>query len=134
MMMERLGLARSCYDHLAGRLGVTVTEALMRNRLLAIDDDAFDVTVAGEQFFGDLGIDVNDLRARHRSFGRACLDWTERRPHLAGSLGAALLQTFLERGWVVRDDADRMLHITAEGEGALRSVFGVHAYSAGVPR
>jgi prevent-host-death family protein len=88
--------ARSCYDHLAGRLGVAVTDALLARKVLRLQVDAFEVTRAGEAFLRELGIETRVLRVRRRAFARACVDWTERRPHLAGSLGAALRACFLE--------------------------------------
>lgn len=124
--MERLRKARSCYDHLAGRLGVAVTDALTQQRLLATRSDAFTVTRDGERFFTGLRVDLNHARASKRHFARACMDWTERRHHIAGALGAALLDRFLKNGWVVRNARDRSLEITPSGNEQLQSVFGIH--------
>jgi hypothetical protein len=122
--MERLRRARTCYDHLAGRLGVDVTDALARKRLIRPRGDAFDVTSAGESFFISLGVDLDAVRHRQRSFSRACLDWTERRHHLGGALGAALLDSFLRRRWVVRNARDRSLQVAPGGAGDIGSTFG----------
>ena len=120
LTMQRMHVARSCYDHLAGRLGVAVTDALVARRAIAGAAGAFAVTPAGARLFRSLGIDLDALRARRRPFARVCLDWTERRPHLAGGLGAALLERFLDEGWVKRNARDRALDVTPGGLAALR--------------
>lgn len=109
--------ARSCYDHLAGRAGVTLADTLVARGALSLDDGAFVVRDAG-YFAGTYGIDVDAL-PRRRPVVRACADWTERRPHVAGALGAALLDVALERGWVRRRDDGRALNVTAAGRVAL---------------
>lgn len=123
--MQRLRQARSCYDHLAGRLGVAITDALTEQRFLAARSDTFTVTGHGEQFFAEMGVDLDEVRASRRHFARACMDWTERRHHVAGALGAALLDRFLKNGWVLRNSRERSLQITAKGNDALRSAFSV---------
>lgn len=122
--MQRLREARSCYDHFAGRLGVSITDALKHQGALVLRGDEFHLTGKGHQFFAHLGIDIDEIRRQRRNFARACIDWTERRPHLAGSLGAALLQHALESRWVRRHSADRSLRITPEGDRAFRTLFG----------
>src|SRR3954452_22738185 len=92
--------ARSCYDHLAGRAGVALADSLVARGALSLHDGAFAIEDPGF-FAADFGIDVAALPLR-RPVIRACADWTERRPHIAGALGAALLDTFLARGWVTR--------------------------------
>ena len=123
--MQRLRHARSCYDHLAGQLGVSITEALVARAAIMEEEKAFKVTSQGESFFGDLGIDVAALRATKRHFARACLDWTERRHHVAGALGAALLDHALRQEWVARNARDRSLRITRGGEKQFTAVFGL---------
>jgi hypothetical protein len=123
--MQRLRAARSCYDHLAGRLGVSVTEALVHRGMLAPAAREFDVTAHGERFFATIGVDVEAVRSRKRTLARSCLDWTERRPHLAGSLGAALLERTICAGWIARAQGNRALIVTALGERELPRVFGV---------
>lgn len=125
--MQRLRRARSCYDHLAGRLGVAVTDALTERRLLAAGDDVFAITRNGESFFADIGVDLVALRASRRHFARACMDWTERRHHVAGALGAALLERFVTNGWLLRNQRDRSLEITTEGHLHLKNAFGIHS-------
>jgi DNA-binding transcriptional ArsR family regulator len=122
--MARLRSARTCYDHLAGRLGVGLAEALVDRGALVRDEDAFQIAPPGWAWFISIGIDVDHVTAGRRSVARACLDWTERRPHLAGSLGAALARRALELGWVVRLSGTRALLVTPEGRGFLEGAFG----------
>lgn len=105
--------ARVCYDHLAGELGVLVHESLLtRGALITATDTgrgqaSVELTAVGERLIQSLGIDVNALRARRRSFCHACLDWSERRHHLAGALGAALLGRIMELRWARRAKSSR---------------------------
>ncbi len=123
--MQRLRRARSCYDHLAGRLGVAVTDALTERRIIAADSETFTVTRNGERFFSEIGVDLEAARASRRHFARACMDWTERRHHVAGSLGAALLGTFIKHEWVLCNPRDRSLEITRKGNENLENAFGI---------
>jgi DNA-binding transcriptional ArsR family regulator len=111
--------ARTCYDHLAGRLGVGLTEALVRASALALRDTSYELTSRGAETMERLGVDVDAARSRNRAFARACLDWSERRPHLAGSLGAALADALLANGWLRRRPNDRALIVTASGRTGL---------------
>jgi DNA-binding transcriptional ArsR family regulator len=124
---QALRTARLCYDHLAGVLGVAVTEGLVDRGVLVLASDgaAFDVTPAGETWLGRLGVDVAAARQKRRSFARACLDWSERRPHLAGALGAGVADAFLRHGWVARRPDDRALVVTDAGRAALVREFAV---------
>jgi DNA-binding transcriptional ArsR family regulator len=113
--------ARVCYDHLAGEMGVALFESLMRRRLIA-DGEAPRLTRKGEIFAQDQGIDIATLRRQRRPLCRACLDWSERRRHLAGALGAALLAQMLEQKWAAR--AGRVLRFTPGGERRFRALLG----------
>jgi DNA-binding transcriptional ArsR family regulator len=124
-LAEQLREARTCYDHLAGRLGVAVTEALVRRRALAERDGAFDLTNRGSGLFEELGVDVAGARARRRAFAPGCLDWTERRLHLSGALGAALTGRFLDLGWIVRRPGNRSVSVSPAGASQLRTRLGV---------
>ncbi len=124
---DRLRAARSCYDHLAGRLGVALTDWLVREGAIAPAGAHFTLDRAAERIFGDLRVDIAQARALHRAFARACLDWTERRAHLAGGLGAALLRCFLEHGWIVRNANDRAIAITPQGARELQRRFAIDA-------
>ncbi|MFG2331889.1 ArsR/SmtB family transcription factor [Streptomyces sp. NPDC048604] len=117
-----LARGRTCYDHLAGRLGIAITDALTERGLLR-QDTGFALTDRGVAWFGELGI-VLPARGR-RPMARGCLDWTERRPHLAGSAGAALCAHALDAGWCVRIGAERAVKVTADGERALYETLGI---------
>jgi DNA-binding transcriptional ArsR family regulator len=119
--------ARSCYDHLAGELGVAVADALVDRDVLTRADDAFAVTDEGAQWFAALGIDVDAVAASRRSFARACLDWSERRPHLAGSLGAAVAEVFFARKWIRRLPGGRAVAVTRDGRAWLARELGLSA-------
>jgi len=114
--VRALTYARTCYDHLAGALGVALFDGLVSSGWLTFDGDAITVTAHGHARLDELGIDVASLRNQRRSFARPCLDWTQRRPHLAGSLGAALTSAALERGWLERHERRRGLSITPAGK------------------
>jgi DNA-binding transcriptional ArsR family regulator len=122
---DALHAARTCYDHLAGRLGVGVTDALVARDVLRPRDGSFELSEAGAVFLTEIGVDVDGARARKRVFARSCLDWSERRPHLAGALGAALADAALGQGWVRRRPNDRALDVTPAGAKALRERLGV---------
>ncbi|GAA2232516.1 winged helix-turn-helix domain-containing protein [Streptomyces amakusaensis] len=114
---------RTCYDHLAGRLGIAITEA-MTVRGLLLQESGFALTARGTEWFAALGLEP--LRARgRRPVVRACLDWTERRPHLAGAAGAELCRYALDSGWCVRIGSERAVRVTAEGERALAELLGI---------
>ncbi|MFF7371514.1 ArsR/SmtB family transcription factor [Streptomyces tricolor] len=113
---------RTCYDHLAGRLGTVLTDALTERGLLR-QDTGFALTDAGVEWFGRAGVAL-DLSGR-RPLARACLDWTERRPHLAGAAGAALCRHALEAGWCVRVGSGRAVKVTPQGERALSDLLGI---------
>ncbi|MEU9290917.1 winged helix-turn-helix domain-containing protein [Streptomyces sp. NPDC048275] len=116
--------ARTCYDHLAGRLGITLTDALTDRGLLR-QDTGFALTDAGLRWFDEAGISLSG--GGRRPLTRACLDWTERRPHLAGSAGAALCRHALDARWCVRIGSERAVKVTPEGERALAELLGIAA-------
>ena len=122
---EAIRRARTCYDHLAGELGVGLTDALVRQGVLRSSASGFELTASGDRRLHDLGVDVQAARARRRTFIRHCIDWTERRPHLAGALGAALAARLLELDWVTRRSGSRALDVTPTGARELRRRFGL---------
>jgi len=122
---ETLATARRCYDHLAGRTGVAIADALVRRGCIVFADGGGEVTAEGHGFFAGLGLDLARFGATRRVFCRPCLDWTERRHHLAGAVGAALCQHCLERAWLQPTRDSRALSITPEGKEALASHFGI---------
>lgn len=112
--------ARTCYDHLAGELGVKLTSALEHNRLLVPSGEReYDVTRRGEEWLAHWQIDIESLRKTRRIFARRCLDWTERRYHLAGALGAAVCDKFLEFHWIRREKRSRIVHLSLGGQREL---------------
>lgn len=120
---------RTCYDHLAGRLGVSLTRALLDRGAVRPSGAEFDVTPSGEQLLGDLGIDLTAARARRRAFAPACLDWSEREPHIAGALGAALLTRLFDLGWIQRMPVSRAVEVTLAGRRGFQRMFGFAADS-----
>jgi hypothetical protein len=123
-----LRFARTCYDHLAGAVGVAVAEALVgAGALRPVADRDYDLTARGTQLLGGLGVEVAGLGRQRRAFARRCLDWTEQRPHLSGALGAALLVRLLELGWLVAGRVPRGLVLTDAGRHGLLRAFGCDA-------
>jgi DNA-binding transcriptional ArsR family regulator len=116
--------ARSCYDHLAGRLGVALHDGLVaRGAFRAMDHHEYALSASGVNLLRAAGVDIDDVRRRRRSLARGCLDWTQQRPHLAGAVGAALLESFTAHGWVQRR-ADRVVRVNNEGYEALEAWLG----------
>jgi DNA-binding transcriptional ArsR family regulator len=124
---ENLRQARLCYDHLAGVLGVDLTQALVDRGALDHADGGFALTVDGEAAMSDFGVDVPALRRRRRPLTRACKDWTEPGHHLAGGLGAAIASQCFERRWIERGEAGRIVRVTPAGRRELRAWAGVQA-------
>lgn len=125
---NRLCAARTCYDHMAGRVGVLLHDRLYTLRWLSAsskDDDAYQLTSVGAKACEALGIDIEATRALRRRFACACLDWSERRPHIGGALGAALLKTALKKRWVTQDLDSRALAVTAFGRREMLNRFGL---------
>ena len=116
--------ARVCYDHLAGDLGVSMFERMVERGFLAQGKESVTLTTRGARCCEELGIDVAATGASRRALCRACLDWSARRHHLAGALGAALLQRILDLGWARRARASRVVHFTPHGETALLAHLG----------
>ena len=121
--------ARTCYDHLAGRLGVLLTQALIKRGALHPAGRQFELMPEGETFLCEIGLDVAAARASRRAFAPACLDWSERVPHVAGALGTALLSFLFEKGWLERMRGSRAVQVTAAGRRGLKNTFGVTIHS-----
>jgi DNA-binding transcriptional ArsR family regulator len=117
--------ARTCYDHLAGEMAVKVLQAMLKARWLTGKGRDFAVTRLGEQRLAALGVDLAAARERRRVFAHACVDLTQRRPHLGGALGAALLDLYVARGWILRARRSRVVSITPRGTESFRRMFGV---------
>lgn len=129
---NRLRVARTCYDHMAGALGVSLHDRLMTLGWLrsgsADNESEYDLTPEGTKRFESLGIDIEATRTLRRRFACACLDWSERRPHIGGALGAALLKIALKRRWVVQELDSRALDVTSLGRREMLSRFEVQVW------
>src|SRR5262249_56791727 len=112
---DALRAGRLCYDHLAGRLGVALADALVAKECVILTEEGGMITPDGERFFADLRIDLAALERQKRHFCRPCLDWSERRPHLAGAVGAALAARCFDLGWIERGKLDREILVTPKG-------------------
>ena len=124
---ERLRAARTCYDHLAGLLRVAIADALMAKGYVVLDDDGGEVTVSGARFLADFGVELTPPSQSRRVFCRPCLDWSDRRFHVAGHVGAEILRRCLELEWFTRDRGARALRLTKVGQIGLQNIFGVVA-------
>ena len=121
--LKRLRDSRLCYDHLAGRLGVALADSLIRQAAIAPEGSDFRVTAAGESLLAGLGIELEGLRAKRRAFARQCLDWSERRPHVGGALGAAIAEQLLKRKWIARERRGRRVWVTKAGRPEIAARF-----------
>lgn len=122
---EALRQARTCYDHLAGKLGIQLTNSLLSAGVLSEVEDHYTVTEKGEDFFKAFQVDLGRVKRKRRSFTHRCLDWSERRHHLAGALGHALLERLLELHWIQRVSSTRAIKITPEGKKGLKEIFHI---------
>ena len=123
---DAMRTARTCYDHIAGRLGVGLADTLCGRGHVVLAEDGGEVTRHGHDFFARFGLTL--VKDRRRIFCRACVDWTERRPHVAGSLGAGIAATFFSRGWVRRRPGGRAVVVTAAGAAWLDRSLGITGF------
>ncbi|OEH93552.1 ArsR/SmtB family transcription factor [Bacillus solimangrovi] len=117
--------ARTCYDHLAGSLGVQLTSALLHSGILNEEQEDFVVTEKGKDFFEGFQINLVEVKKKRRSFSKKCLDWSERRHHLAGALGSVLLERLLELNWIERIPKTRAIKVTNVGKQGLKETFSI---------
>jgi DNA-binding transcriptional ArsR family regulator len=124
---SRLRTARTCYDHMAGTAGVALHDRLHAQGWLhgVSEEGEYELTPEGAMALESLGIDVEEARSTRRRFACACLDWSERRPHLGGALGAACLQLSLRRGWVRQELDGRALALTPKAQREMPELFGL---------
>lgn len=111
---------RTCYDHLAGKVGVLIADTLISQKIIELHDKTFIVTPNGSKFFRNFGLEVTELQKQRRYFAKACLDWSERKYHIAGSLGAALFDKMLKMDWLRRTKNSRAIIITSLGKNGLK--------------
>jgi len=122
---EQMRTARTCYDHIAGRLGVGMADVLVERGHIVLAEDGGEVTGPGVTFFSSFGAVLQIGKRPQRAFCRPCLDWSERRSHIAGAVGAALCRRCLELGWIERSRDSRALAITAKGRRGFAETFGI---------
>ncbi|KLN61825.1 hypothetical protein WH96_05925 [Kiloniella spongiae] len=122
---KQIRCARLCYDHMAGELGVSITTAMVEQGYLVVKDRHYDVTITGERFFAELGIDLRSLRKARRQFAPQCLDWSERKPHVAGALGAAIKDLAFSLKWIERTKHRRIIKLTDFGRKQLGQKLGL---------
>jgi DNA-binding transcriptional ArsR family regulator len=114
---------RTCYDHLAGKVGVLITDSLLKQKLILKNENDFEVTSKGSKWFAEMKIDTDELKHQRRAFAKTCLDWSERRHHISGALGAALLDKMLTADWLRRTKNSRAIVITSKGQKTLYERF-----------
>ena len=122
---DALRFARTCYDHLAGTVGVAIADALVAKRYVVLSDEGGEVTAAGKRFLTEFGAQLTQTPNSRRIFCRPCLDWSERRYHVAGLVGAEICRCCQDKGWLVRQRGSRALSLTPTGRRGLRAAFGV---------
>ncbi len=122
---RELRSARVCYDHLAGRLSVDLADFLIAREYIVLGDEGGQVTDSGARFLAGIGIDLFAVASKRRQFCRSCLDWTERRPHIGGAVGAALTNRCFELGWTERMKHSRAVTVTASGKRGFHEIFGI---------
>jgi DNA-binding transcriptional ArsR family regulator len=123
---DALRFARTCYDHVAGKLGVAIADALVAKQYIVLTEEGGEVTPGGARFLTKFGAELDAKAGGRRIFCRACLDWSERRYHVAGLVGAEVWRRCLELGWLARKRDTRAVQVTAAGRRGLREVFGVN--------
>jgi len=115
--------ARFCYDHFAGKLGTNITQSLLQQSILRENENDFSIIEPEHPLFVKLDINLQTVKKQRRKFAPTCLDWSERTPHLAGSLGAAIAKRFIQKNWVIRSKDDRSVTLTEAGHLALQEIF-----------
>jgi len=123
--MSGFTYARTCYKHLAGEVGVKITEAMVKQEIIIVAEKNFELTEKGKQWFIDVGIPVENLQHLKRSFSHKCLDWSERKYHLAGALGDAFLEMMLEKDWFRKHKNTRELRLTAKGRTEIKQQLNI---------
>jgi len=125
-----LNAARMCYGHLAGRLSVDLTDSLVARDYLVLDDETAEITRAGTRFLAGFGVEPSAPRSNRPRYCRPCLDWTERRPHIAGAVGAAITKRCFDLGWVERTSRSHAVVVTPLGRRGFKKTFGIDTSEA----
>ncbi|OAK33130.1 ArsR/SmtB family transcription factor [Bacillus wiedmannii] len=123
--LKQIRYARTCYDHLAGRLGVEITEKLLHREFIILKEGEYIVTEQGKRWFLNFGINVETADIKRRVFAKPCLDWSERRYHISGWLGSAIAKLFFEQEWITKTDKNRAVHLTKKGMKLLKDQVGI---------
>lgn len=116
---------RTCYDHLAGKIGVALTNSLLEQNIIIDDNNDFEISLEGVKWFSDFGINVEEVKKQRRLFLKPCLDWSERKNHIAGSLAASLLEKMIANDWLRKTTNSRAIIITGKGEKELYKYFKI---------
>jgi len=116
---------RTCYDHLAGKIGVALADSLLEQKIIIEKNNTFEISPEGEKWFSDFGVNIGDAKKQKRIFLKPCLDWSERRYHIAGSVGTLLLNKMLEQDWIRRTKDSRVIIITGKGEKEMLKSFKI---------
>lgn len=130
---QQLRFARTCYDHLAGQLGVAIADALVAKGHVVLTEEGGEMTATGAKFFAEFGAELSGASQSKRIFCRPCLDWSERRYHVAGVLGTAIWCRCIELSWLKRERNSRVVRITPEGHVGLRRTFGISLHDPARP-
>ncbi|WP_426483930.1 ArsR/SmtB family transcription factor [Flavobacterium sp. 2] len=116
---------RTCYDHLAGKIGVALTDSLLEQNIIKENNNAFEISTEGKKWFSDFGINLEDAQKQKRIFLKPCLDWSERRNHIAGSVGTLLFNKMKNEDWLRKTENSRAIIVTAKGEKELLKYFKI---------
>lgn len=116
---------RTCYDHLAGKIGVALADSLLEQKIITKNNNTFEISAEGEKWFSNFGINLEEAQKQKRIFLKPCLDWSERRNHIAGSVGTLLLNKMLEEDWIRRTQNSRAIIVTGKGENELFKYFKI---------
>ncbi|GMR68906.1 MULTISPECIES: metalloregulator ArsR/SmtB family transcription factor [Bacillus] len=123
--LKQVRYARTCYDHLAGKLGVEITEKLLASEFIILEEEEYIVTEQGKRWFLNFGINIETAEIKRRVFAKPCLDWSERRYHISGWLGSAIAKLFFEQEWITKTDKTRAVHLTKKGMKLLKDQLGI---------
>lgn len=116
---------RTCYDHLAGKIGVALTDSLLDQKIIVDNNNVFEISPKGEKWFSDFGINVDEVKKQRRLFLKPCLDWSERRNHIAGSLATSIFDKMVSNDWLRKTNHSRAIIITGKGEKELYEYFKI---------